>query len=140
MKRFFCLLFVLIIFPFTVLSETIDPIVGCWYMFIDVNDTSQELIDSGYKYSAILLLFTEDNLILFNETDFTASSGESRTPQKMGKWEKDNDKYIVSIISVGINEAYLKDQILFACLFNKDQYCVLRKMEQFNVYTDFLRK
>lgn len=140
MKRLLCLFLTLVFFPFVSLADDPDPIVGCWYMFIDANDTSAEIIDQGLTYSAILVMFTLDGNILANEVDFLSTSGNTTNPTRIGKWEKDGNTYTSSIISVGINELFLDGDILGASLFRNDQYCLLRRMTPFNVYTEMYRK
>ena len=111
-----------------------DPIIGCWYMYLDAKDMSQDYIDEGYLYELLILVFTPGGQILCQKSEFKESSGTVSDINYVGKWNKNDNEYIISIISVGENVAILKDNILAACIFNSNQYVLLQKMHQFDVY------
>lgn len=129
------LLLVLIV-PAAVSADEQDPIIGCWYICIDTNDTSKDIVDEGYVYSSMIFVFTPGGQILYQNADFKESSGTSSDVTYIGKWNKKDNDYIVSIVSVGENKALLSDNILAACIFNSKQYIILRKMTSLNMYND----
>lgn len=120
--------------PIAASAEDQDPIIGCWYMCLDAKDMSQDYIDEGYLYELLILVFTPGGQILCQKSEFKESSGTVSDINYVGKWNKNDNEYIISIISVGENVAILKDNILAACIFNSNQYVLLQKMHQFDVY------
>ena len=120
--------------PIAASADDQDPIIGCWYMCIDAKDSSQDVIDEGYLYEPTIFLFTPGGQILFQRTEFKESSGTVTDVTYIGKWSKKDDKYFVSIISVGENEALLYDNVLAACVLNPKQYILLQRMIPFDVY------
>lgn len=137
MKRLIVVILILMLtLPAVVSADEQDPIIGCWYICIDANDAPQNLIDEGYIYSSMIFVFTPGGQILYQNIDFKESSGTSSDVTYIGKWNKKDNDYIVSIISVGENKALLSDNILAACIFNSKQYIVLRKMTSLNMYND----
>lgn len=129
----------LLIIPAAVSADEPDPIIGCWYMCVDAKDTSQDYIDKGYIYSVALAVFTPGGQILCQNIDFKESSGTAGNVTYVGKWNREGDKYITSIIAAGENEALLSGNALAVCLFNSKQYVVLRRMDMFSMYNDIYR-
>ena len=93
-----------------------------------------------YDSSVIMLTFSDDGIIGFLELDFAGSKMDTNGYSQIGKCEKKGTEYEISIISVGVSNATIKDGKLNAALFQADMYMELRKLETFNFYTEMYRK
>ena len=141
MKKCFCLLLaVLMLCPVLSMADDPDPIIGVWYLCVDINDTTTELIEKGYTYSISILQFSADGQIVGSSVDFKPGSGESQTPSYLGKWEKDGNQYKTSLIGNGIDKAFFEDGVLYVAIFNQTQYYGFRKMQNFDIYWNIIKK
>lgn len=136
MKKLLAVVLVLVLaFPVLSLADQ-DPIIGCWYMLVDIKDTSIELIESGYVFSVLLFHFTQNGEIYFQEIDFKDSTSDANDPIKLGKWERKGSGYSLSIIGVGVNDSFIENNQMYACVLGDGLYHLLRKMTFFNLYTE----
>ena len=117
-----------------------DPIIGCWYMCVDVKDTSVDLIEQGYLFSVLLFHFTQNGEIYFQEIDFKNSTSEANEPSKLGKWERKDSGYTLSIIGVGVHDSSIENGQMYACIIGDRTYHLLRKMTFFNLYNEIKYK
>lgn len=139
MKKVFVLLLVfLMVFPFSAFADQ-DPIVGVWYICVDVKDLAQDLLEQGYIYDVIIYCFKENGEILYTAVDFKGSSGEMVEPSYIGKWEKNGSEYKTSIIASGVDRAWFEDDLLYVCM-NGAQYHGFRKMTNLDLYYNIYRK
>lgn len=136
------ILVVMLIFPTTVLSETeSDPIIGVWYLYANLT-TYPELNTGHYDMDSTLMLFYFLSSGSIMTLTLNTKDGVG-TPQYMaaGKWEKNKDTYLISIIGSGTGKGYIKANELVAQIAGENgSYGLLRKMIEFNPYTDIYRK
>ena len=140
MKRLIIILFVFLFIPIYSISESTDPIVGCWYMCIDTKEAAPELYGQGYVFGVFILVFNENGNIIGTELDFKESSGENVNLTYIGKWEKDGNNYKTSIVANGVNKAWFEDDLLYVCFLNSSQYHGFRKMEPLDLYYNIYKK
>ena len=141
MKRFFCLLFVLIFFPVVSFCDGLDPIVGCWYMYYDkVFTPEMESAFPGVDKTICVYVFSENGTINLTGAQVVGAEG---TPEYSvgGKWEKSGGSYLVSIIGYGECKSIIEnDSLLLEIESAPGYYMALRKMYPFNPYKDYVRK
>ena len=136
MKRLLALFLVFVfVLPVCAFADQ-DPIIGCWYMFVDVNETSKELIEQGYVFSLLLFYFAKDGDIYYQEIDFKDSTSEADTLNKLGKWERKGSGYSLSIYGVGVNDSFIDNDQMYVCFLVEKTYHLLRKMSFFNLYNE----
>lgn len=141
MKKLLCVLLIaFLLLPSAVVADDPDPIVGCWYVCLDIKDATKELQEAGYLYGIFLLVFCEDGSIMSCSSEFKSSSGTQTEPTYVGKWEKNGSEYKTSIIGNGENRAFFEDDLLYVCFLNNVQYHGLRKMTKLNLYNNIYKK
>lgn len=139
MKKLITVILVLaLLLPAAALGSDPDPIVGYWYMFIDLKAYPELSAAYGdYDHLISLYYFDESGVIYLLENDVKAGSA-SPVFTGGGKWEKAQDGYNVSIIGLGETTLSISDDI---ALLNVTKYSVsakLRKIITFNPYTDYV--
>lgn len=141
MKRFFVFLMVMLLSCSFAFSEDTDPIIGCWYADMTLNE---DIILAGteeYIRAVMILSFEENNSIISIEIDYDGINANIIGPSVVGKWEKISEgEYSLKILGLGTQTAYLDDDILAAIVATKDYYCNLHKMILFDWYEDLYRK
>lgn len=136
MKRFFLLILVLLLLPVISFSEEPDPIVGSYYILLNLTGTPFESSADGIVTSVFVVTFDDSGRVYYLEQDFYDDKSTSKDPRMIGEWKKEDSKYIVSILYVGTKEAYFENDILYVALFVKDQYYALRKMTPIDLYEE----
>ena len=140
MKKLITIILVLaLLLPAAALSEQ-DPIVGTWYLYVSIPGSPMEGEITDYDSAVSLLVFSEEGKIYFLELDFAGSNLTDNGLKTIGKWEKKESGYELSIVSVGISDALIRDGNLYAAIFSTELYMMYRKMEPFNFYTEMYRK
>jgi hypothetical protein len=137
MKKLLAVILILaLLLPAFVLAET-DPIVGYWYMYIDMK-AYPELVTMFGDYDHILSMFYFDESGFIYQLENDVKDRKS-TPYftSGGKWEKSAAGYNVSIIGIGETTMIVDGDT--ALLKNKyaSIYLKVRKLVPFNPYTDF---
>ena len=138
MKKLLSLLLIFsLLIPVFAFADDPDPIVGCWYIFIDSDTALNSYKDLGYIYSFMLFIFMEDGRILYHSLDITSEyKGEANDLREIGKWMTNDAGYTVSVLGVGTHDALLEDDKMSVCLFNDGTYHTLRKMTSFDFYSE----
>lgn len=145
MKKLIILFLVLALaVPAAAMAADRDPIVGCWYMFFDSKVTPEiSSIFSGVDKEISIYDFLENGIIMMLDLSVKDEQG-TPTYSAAGKWSKENDMYKYSIIGLGEESAYIKDQDLFLRIPGDSSavsiYMKLHHMEFFNPYADYVRK
>ena len=141
MKRFLCLLFVLVLFPVVSFGDDPDPIVGCWYMYYDKAFTPEmESAFPGVDKMICVYVFSENGTINLTGTQVIGADG---TPEYSvgGKWEKSGSSYMVSLIGYGKCKTLVDNDCLMLEIESAPgYYMVLKKMYPFDPYNDYVRK
>ena len=138
MKKVLALILILaVLVPAAALSDR-DPILGCWYIFID-SGLYPEIAGnmSGYDNALSLYYFTEDGIIYILENDVKDNMS---TPlfQGNGKWTKSGNEYSYSLIGIGEGKLVIKDDILEIWNPNGEAAMKLRRIVPFNPYADYV--
>ena len=109
MKRLITIILILaLIIPAAAIADDRDPIVRAWYMYYNKFDAPEmESAFKGMDQQSGIYFFYEDGVIYISSI---AISGKEGTPGYVscGKWEKVNDKYIVSIVGIGQGDAIIE--------------------------------
>lgn len=135
------ILIIALALPAAALADS-DPIVGSWYMYMDVK-TFPELknlyMDSDYFI--MIFNFMENGTILAHEIVITDNVSTPNT-YPAGKWEKDENGYKYSIIGVGQNRILLENGYLYLKSGDNEYniYMKFSPLEKFNPYVDFITK
>jgi len=141
MKRLITIILILVmVVPAAALADEQDPIVGTWYMYCDVPGSPMESSYPDLDSSLILFTFDKSGNIFYIELDYKGTTVTPNDRIIAGKWKKNGSTYKVSIIAGGVSDAFIKNGMLHAAVFNSDLYMVLRKLEPFDFYTEMYRK
>ena len=143
MKKLITVILILaMLLPAAALAEDPDPIVGSWYIMLDIKGSilEQAFPEDALRFISIMT-FTEDGKILYGEQDYYGS-GKIDAPQPAiyGKWEKNGSKYGISILAKGTDQAFIEDGLLYVAAFNEGIYFGYRKMEALDLYDEVYRK
>ena len=139
MKRFLCLLAVLMLFPFVSFSEETDPIVGCWYLYYNKSTTPE--MESSFPGSDIVISIYQfsDSGIVYEMTTQVVNKDGTSSYSSAGKWAKNDYGYTVSIIGLGESTSYIQDDSLLLQIPNAASYYMkLKKLYPFNPYKDYV--
>ena len=140
MKKLITILLILsLLLPAAALAAEPDPIVGCWYLYIDVE-----------KYPEMRATFGENDIIAdmyFFNSDGTISlleaaiAGGKCTPTyaACGKWSAGSSGYNVSIMGIGETTMTVSGDDAFIKVANATSYLNMkfRRLVIFNFYTDY---
>lgn len=139
MKRLLCIILVFILLPVLAIAENPDPIIGSWYMMINIKGSPLEATAPDYTRTIIILTLEESGNVILSEIDFKGEKVETNTPMVCGEWKKNGSEYSISIISTGKVRAFINKELLHIDLYNSGIYFGLRKMEPLDLYTDISR-
>lgn len=137
MKRFFCLLAVLVLLPFAVIAEEADPIIGTWYIMLDYTEYPQTAETNGKNYMLYILVFEESGTISGVSAESTNTTGLYGSASAVGTWSNDNGKYTVNLIGVGSNSAEFDNDRLLVQMTPNVWYS-MQRMNKGNWYTDLI--
>ena len=141
MKRLITIILILALtLPAAAVAEEQDQIVGTWYMYCNVPGSPMESSYPDLDSSLILFTFEKSGNVFYIELDYKGTIVTPNDRVIAGKWEKDGSNYKVSIIAGGVSDAFIKDGMLHAAVFNSELYMVLRKLEPFDFYNEMYRK
>ena len=122
-------------------SSSNDPIIGCWYCDWEMTD---EISIPGYEdYTRLVMIlsFEDSGSIIRSEIDFKGNIAEMSAPATVGKWKYvDKNTYSLSILAIGVEEAYIVGDILYAMAAEKGLYFGYHRMIPLNYYTQLYRK
>ncbi len=117
MKKLFIFLLILAMVPVIAIAEEPDPILGSWYMFYDKNETPEiENLFPDYNMIIEIYTFQSDGLIMVTENAIRSATDSNLHHNPIGKWSRTGDEYSYSMIGVGENTCYFKDNELFLTL------------------------
>lgn len=141
MKKLITIILILALaLPAAALAEEMDPIVGNWYVLLEIPGTPFETVVPDYTQMIVILTFAEDGQIVYAEMDYKGTTVEMKQPRVWGKWEKKDGQYSVSLISVGTDEAFFHDDLLYVAAFSKGLYYGFRRLEPEDIYNEICRK
>ena len=122
MKRFVCILFVILFLPVVALADSPDPIVGCWYMYYDKSVAPEmETAFPDADIAVTLYFFNESGIIYAINSQASGAYGSAEYASS-GKWVKNDYGYTVSIIGFGECTSYLQDDSLLLQIPNASAY------------------
>lgn len=135
------LLIAAMLLPAAALAEESDPIVGYWYLYIDI-DLYPEMAGAynGKDYIIDLYHFMGDGTITGAVIEQTGREGTA-TFHPVGKWQKEDNHYIISIFGAGNADLHIKNGLLYfnlKPLNGVDSYIVLRSMTALNPYSEIV--
>ena len=139
MKKFLAVFLILSLLPVAVIAEQ-DPIIGNWYMLLEVKGSIFESSIPDCTQMFLLLTFEENGNIIWSEQDYNGESVNAIQPNVFGQWKKEGSEYSVSIVSVGTEKAFFEDNILYVAAFSPDLYFGFRKLVPLDLYNDIYRK
>ncbi len=140
MKKLITIILILAMLTPAAMAEDNDPIVGNWYVLLEIPGTPFESVVPDYTQMIVILTFAEDGQIVYAEMDYKGTTVEMKQPRVWGKWEKEDSKYTVSLISVGTDEAFFKDNLLYVAAFSTGLYYGFRRLEPEDIYNEICRK
>ena len=142
MKKLLTVVLILaMLMPAAAPAEERDPIVGCWYMYID-GDLYPDLAASfgGCDTYLQFYYFLEDGTI--KGYDNTSSGGTMTQNYVLyGTWQKADNGYSINIPTVGTGYVYIdRDLIIFPLIYVQDTYQVMRRAIPFDPNSDIVRQ
>ena len=143
MKKLLCVLILICVLPSAIAEEGItpDPILGCWYADMELNG---DIVIKGYEeYTRFLLVlsFESTGEIIRFEIDYNGKTTETSGPTVVGRWERTaQGEYMLSVLALGKEKAYIIDDNLYAIAVVKNMYYCFHKMMPFDWYQDMYIK
>ena len=139
MKKLITLLLILALaLPALALAEEPDPIVGAWYVMLDYTEypgSTKEIEGRSYKIH-IIKFEVDGSFSLINTIAMQTGEIESMG-SKMGKWEKAENGYVLSMYGGGTNKAEFSEGNLLVQVM-KEAWYVMHPMIIGDWYTDFI--
>ena len=144
MKKFICLLLVMLFLPVFSFADDPDPIVGFWYTLIDVDDipekNRQRLLEypfsTGIQFEILILRFTENGEIYRTVSDFFEHRSESYDGAIVGTWTKDENSEYHTVLTSKFEKAYFLGEKLVVYYGNRN--FALRPMQKLDLTTDVM--
>lgn len=139
MRKWICLILVLICLPVVAFSDETDPIIGSWYFNIDLSVTP-ELKASFPDFDQIVVIyfFGNNGFIYCSDLQIKDLNGESLY-SVVGRWTKDDSSYYVNILGVGENiKTHIIDDYILMEVPNMPYYMKMQKLLAFNPYQDYI--
>ena len=137
MKRFICLLFVLVLIPIVSFSSDIDPIIGSWYIMLDYNEIPPTADSAGKEYMLFVIIFDETGNISCVTAESLENIGLYANGSILGTWSNNDGKYIVNMIGVGSNSAEFSDDRLLLQMTPTVWYS-MQRLNKGSWYTDII--
>lgn len=142
MRKLIAVIAILILLiPGIVLAESVDPIVGCWYMLFDRAVTPEMSANFGGNDRIIgVYTFEEDGTISMSETTVAGGIGNS-SYSAVGKWSAENGEYRYSIVGLGEGDAYIEGDGLYLSLeqaLKTKVHLRIRRMVPYDPYSDYI--
>ena len=134
MKKFICLLLVLLIVPFFAYADDTDSLVGSWYVstgFLDNIDSNDDIYLEFY-----VLHFTPSGDIFISKYDINNEGVTTIEDYTIiGLWSYNSNKYYIRIGAKGPQELAIEDDSLF---FQVTEDCMFRfqRMQQIDYIKD----
>lgn len=120
------------------MGEKADPLVGSWYVYMEVSEAPAIETLQGYTHILMGFVFEPDGRIRFYEYDFKESGANPIEPTTSGKWEGgDGGVYTISQIGLDSGNAYLAGDLLYYPITN-GAYYVLHRMTSMNWYSEIM--
>ena len=139
MKKLLSIILILaLLLPAAAPADSPDPIIGCWYMYIDGEKYPEFLQNIGtYDSTMSIYYFRSDNTIALLENDIVYGAAQP-TYASVGRWEKSGDGYRCSIIGLGECTVTLwAESAMVAPDQNQGVSMKIRKIVPFNPYKDY---
>jgi len=118
-------------------AEDPDPIVGIWYILLNVADGPQNPLYQDYTCLMMILNFEPDGRIWYSEQDYLPADSVAVDPYISGEWSRTEEGYNTKLMSLGEGPAYLKDGLLYVKVM-PNVYYVMHRMTPANWYSDIL--
>ena len=138
-KRLFSFLLValLIVMPIVpAISET-DPIVGCWYIDLEINEGPNVPDFAGYVRAIFILVFEPDGSIIRVEVDFRENNRIDQVRSSViGEWSRSGSDYTTKTVGIGEYSAYIKDSKLYSVTLFAGVCIAAHKMTSMDWYGD----
>lgn len=144
MKRFFVSLLTIFVLLFNFLpsfAET-DPIVGVWYIDMELKEGPPVAGAEGYTRFVVVATFEENGNISLFEIDYNGIQLIPTNTGIIGTWEKTGDRYNTKVVGIGEYYALLRDDKdeLYAMIVNDGVVYKFHRMKHFQWYgTDIIR-
>lgn len=139
MKKLFAVMLVVLFLPVSALAEQ-DPIIGNWYMLLEVKGSILESSIPDCTQMFLLLTFEENGNIIWSEQDYNGETVNAIQPSVFGQWKKEGSEYSVSFVSVGTEKAFFEDNLLYVAAFSPNLYFGFRKIVPIDLYNETYRK
>jgi hypothetical protein len=141
MKKLITIILILALVPVIALADERDPIVGSWYMYVDISITPE--LAGAFNNSDMLLLILKmnDGGTISSITFALNGSEDNYDYSPAGKWEKDGDSYSLSIVGIGKTKAVIQDGDLIFDAKGLTGYNIgmkLHKLKEFDPYSDYI--
>lgn len=140
MKKLIAVILILVILlPAAVLAEERDPIVGIWYLCVDV--TLYPELSGAYNGKDLLFdiyNFMPDGPVMAAGLEQTGQKGETSF-QPTGRWEKEEDHYLLKVLNYGNTIIYVKGDLLYLKLTTadgSDSYLIMHRAIPMDPYSD----
>lgn len=113
-----------------------DPIVGSYYALQDYILYPEVSPADNIDMIIMVLTFYEDGTIMNTENDISGKTGTTSF-NSIGKWEKTDNGYIVSLIGLGEGKAIVEDDAILIPI--QDTWLLrLHKLVTLNPYKDYV--
>ena len=138
-KLFSFVLAALLLFSSVPAFAELDPIVGCWYIDVEMRDAPNIPDLAGLTRSIFVLVFEEDGTILRFSVDFKDNNIlDPAMNGVVGKWEKSGDDYITKVFGIGEKPAYIREKKLISETVAPGAYLVAYKMITLDWYSEMM--
>lgn len=139
LKKIALALLIVCLLPVYALADP-DPIIGAWYVDIEFSEGPKIAETENYIRAIMILTFEESGDISLSEIDYTPNNVEAVSAAICGKWERSGlVGYTTSIIGIGVNDAYIRDGVLYVIIAD-GVYYGFHRMDHFGWYTELIRK
>ncbi len=139
MRKLLSLILAFTLTPMIALGDnTSDPIIGGWYLVFDVA-LYPEIFDDDddVDYEFGLCRFLPDGRIGGLTLDIKNDNYNTTDYAIGGRWSNNGDEYSVDLLGLGSVSAFFRDGDLYIGA-NEEISMKLRRMEEFNPYTDYI--
>ena len=137
------LLIAALLLPAAALAEERDPIVGYWYLYIDL-DLYPELayVYTEKEFMIDLYHFMPDGTVLGAGVEQTGNDGNTYF-QPTGRWLKEGDHYILKILNAGDSDLHIRNDLMYLnlkAIGGTDSYMVLHRLLPLDPYTELVKQ
>ena len=118
----------------------VQPFIGGWYAWMEVSEAPNRSALGDYTHILAIITFELNGDVTIAELDYVNGAVELSAGAVAGSWSVGTDgRVMTKIIAVGEAEAYIRDGVLYASIYDPTIVYAFHPCQHFDWYSDVKR-